>query len=258
MNLPKHHVRHIAASVGAVAVAAFATNAEAALTVELRMPDGGKRYSANPGEKFPVEIWATVSGSSTDLVNSYGLSSVHGSIVSRGAGWINVTGKKGDVAQYKGGQQTTALAPFAKSGEQPGAERDIDGDGDIDLGAPNQNDVTGFFVARADPQEYYGSPSNTGIPTADGKGVQWKIGRAEVTVAGNSGFADILFIPRRNADGRIPPEAALWYDDEGGVSAKNGSTGTIIVGAPLTVPEPASVALLLCPGLGLLRRRQRL
>ena len=219
-----------------------------------------------PGDKFMADVWATVTGTSTDLANSYGLSSVNGSIVSNGPVLINISGKQGDVAAYKGGVKTTALAPFAKSGEQPGMERDLDGDGDIDLGSPNQNDATGFFNVRADPQEYFGG-SPAGIAAPGGNGVAWKIGRVELTVAPGTeaGTSSVIWTPRRNAAGAIAPEAGLWYDDQGGLSAKDAASGTIATGAPLTImsfgdpciPEPASAALVASAALGLLRRRQR-
>ena len=97
------------------AFAGFAGSADAALTIDLRLPNGAKRIETFliPGEKFLADVWATVSGTSTDLANSYGLSSVNGSIVSQGPVWVNVAGKKGDIAQYKGGVKTTALNPFA-------------------------------------------------------------------------------------------------------------------------------------------------
>jgi hypothetical protein len=246
---------------GGVALAAgiggIASNADAALTVDLRLADGGKSIVANAGDKIMADIWATVSGASSDLPNSYGLSSVNGSIVSQGDLRINIVGKQGDVAAYKGGVKTTALSPFAKSGEQPGNSADLDGDGDLDLGAPNQNDATGLFIARADPQEYFGSPANTGI--AAGNGVAWKIGRIELTVAGNSGSANVVFLPRRNAAGAIAPEAGLWYDDQGGLSAKNATTGTFVTGAPLTivVPEPGVIGTLALGAVGLLARRRK-
>jgi hypothetical protein len=258
---PLKNTRRIAASaIAATGFVGFAARADAALTIGLRLPNGDTAlFSAVPGEKHTLEIWATVSGSSTDLANSYGLSSVHGSIVSIGGLAINVAGKKGDVAQYKGGVKTTAVTPFAKSGEQPGNEVDLDGDGDSDLGAPNQNSAEGFFIARADPQEYYGAPApgGTGIPTPDGKGVQWRIGRVEMTVAGDHGTFDIVFLPRRNAAGQIVPEAALWYDDEGGLSAKNGVTGTMVSVPFSFIPEPSTAGLLACAGVGVLRRRGR-
>jgi hypothetical protein len=255
-------VRHVAAAAFAAAgLAGFAARSDASLTIDLRLPNGGKCITASTGDKFIAEVWATVAGTSADLANSYGLSSVNGSIVSQGRLAINIAGKQGDVAQYKGGVKTTALNPFGKSGEQPGIERDLDGDGDIDLGAPNQNSAEGFFIARADPQEYFGSPANVGIPTADGKGVQWKIGRIQATIIGNADFADLIFIPRRNGAGQIAPEAGLWYDDQGGLSAKNALTGTLISGAPLMValcPEPSAVTVVLASAAaGLLRRRRR-
>ena len=265
--MPRRHALSRACSVATVAAfAGFAGSADAALTIDLRLPNGAKRIETFliPGEKFLADVWATVSGTSTDLANSYGLSSVNGSIVSQGPVWVNVAGKKGDIAQYKGGVKTTALNPFAKSGEQPGFERDIDGDGDIDLGSPNQNTAEGFFNVRADPQEYFGSsPAGTAAP--GGNGVQWKIGRVELTIVCGSGVSNVIWLPRRNAAGQIAPEAGLWYDDQGTLSAKDGVSGTIATGAPLTImmfgppciPEPASAVLLACATLGLLRRRQR-
>jgi hypothetical protein len=245
----------------AAGIGGFASNADAALTVDLRLPNGDKNYVAAPGEKLIAEIWATVTGTSTDLANTYGLSSVHGSIISDGPLGINISGKQGDVAAYKGGVKTTSVAPFGKSGEQPGMERDLDGDGDIDLGSPNQNDATGFFIARADPQEYFGAPApgGTGQAIPGGNGVAWRIGRVELTVTGDAGEADIEFLPRRNAAGQVVAEAGLWYDDEGTLSAKNGTTGTIIAGAPLTiiVPEPGVIGTLALGAVGLLARRRK-
>ena len=250
-------------SVAAVAALfGFTGSADAALTIDLRLLDGGKNAApVGGGTKFLVDVWATVSGTSTDLANSYGLSSVNGSIVSQGEALINIAGKQGDVAQYKGGVKTTALAPFAKSGEQPGMERDLDGDGDIDLGSPNQNDATGFFNVRADPQEYFGG-SPAGIAAPGGNGVAWKIGRVELTVAPGTeaGTSSVIWTPRRNAAGAIAPEAGLWYDDEVTLSAKDGSTGTIVSGAPLTVtvvPEPGVIGTLAIGAIGLLARRRK-
>jgi hypothetical protein len=258
-TLPLRIRRLTAAAIATAGLAGFSSQSDAALTIDLRLPNGEKCAISVRGEKYVLDVWATVTGSSTDLPNSYGLSSVHGSIVSQGGLDVNIRGRQGDVAQYKGGQRTTAVNPFAKSGEQPGNETDLDGDGDTDLGAPNQNGATGFFIVRADPQEYFGSPANTGVATPDGKGVAWRIGRIEATVAGNEDRAELVFLPRRNANGQIAPEAALWYDDDGGLSAKNAVTGALLAGDPFEFslcPEPATATGAACLALGLLRRRR--
>ena len=79
-------------SVAAVAALfGFTGSADAALTIDLRLLDGGKNAApVGGGTKFLVDVWATVSGTSTDLANSYGLSSVNGSIVSQGEALINI------------------------------------------------------------------------------------------------------------------------------------------------------------------------
>jgi hypothetical protein len=246
--------------VGLAAGLGFANTADASLTVDLRLADGSKSVVASQGQKILADIWATVDGAATDLTASYGLSSVNGSIVSQGPLAINIAGKKGDLDQHnKVPLQTTGLRPFVKGGQQAGTEQDLDGDGDIDLGAPNQAGATGFFIVRADPQEYFGAPSGAAIAAPDGSGVQWKIGRVELTVMENDGQANVVFMPRRNAAGAVAPEAGLWFDDQGGLTAKDASSGTFISGAPLVVlvPEPGVIGTLALGALGLLARRRK-
>jgi hypothetical protein len=249
---------------GGVALAAgiggFASNADASLTIDLRPTDGSKEIVANPGDKLLIEIWAIVDGTSTDLTNSYGFQAASGSIVSQGSLRGDLSGKKGDLDMYqKTPAITTALRPFARAAEQPGVPVDLDGDGDLDLGAPNQDSAAGFIIVRSDPMEYFGL-SNAVVPGPDDSSIQAKIGRVEFTVGSTGDRAELLWMPRRNAAGQIAAEAGLWFDDQGGTpGTRSGTTGTIAAAAPLVVlvPEPGVLGTLALGAVGLLARRRK-
>ena len=236
-------------------VAPVPSTAGASLVVDLREAGTGAKQTRliGVGESVLVDVYVTVTGTDADP-SSYGLRTIAGSIVSVGDGKLNVRGRMGDFDQFNTPttqQRVTALRPFAALGSQNGDETDIDVDGDIDLGAPNHDGSDGFFVANADAMQLY-------VPGGPGRaitnGVEWRVGRVEVTNVGAL-LGLLVFLPRRDGDGSIPADTGLWR--EGG-SVLNGKTGAVVSGAPLLIgPEPGTPTLVVAIALMFCCKRRR-
>src|SRR6185503_11328340 len=105
------------------------------VTIDVRMPGGGKQAAASSvGQVIAMEAWATVSGSNG--VADEGFQVGQGSFVS---------------ADFNGGSVSGTLSvnrtfPFTGSGSQNGAQQDLDGDGDLDVGSAAFTGEKYFFA----------------------------------------------------------------------------------------------------------------
>lgn len=265
---------------GAVALAlGVANTADAGLTIDLRLadnpaglgPKGGQleaiEAAALVGQKLPINIWAIVRGTESNP-DFYGFQSVHGSFLSNG---VDVTGDLQGVGDKEGfglptqRKQLTSIAPYNAESSQRGVQQDLDGDGDLDLGAPpggleGDNGAAGFFIARAAGQQFNGSGNSQ---PAEGGGLEFLIGRLEFTVTGIDATGNaqtfINFVPRQDLNGEINSNAGLWFEVDGGRSP---STSSLTGGVPIVldvevIPEPGMFGLLGLGTLGLLGRRRK-
>lgn len=228
-----------AAAISAMA-AAVTPAAGAGIKLDLRTSGiNGTPWAGNPkhaaftfGDTVNLKLFAVISGANG--VNDETVQSVSGSLRSLG-------GLRGD---YTGG----VVAPFNGSGHQNGAQADIDSDGDLDLGAAiNSTTISEYFLARSQVQ-------TAGATVIDANTSEIEVGRFDfVATGGGSDFA-LQFFPLTSA-GAFGNTTAVWGEDGASRSAGNG--GQITVGAPITIPEPASAAGVALAAVGLLARRKR-
>jgi hypothetical protein len=186
---------------------------------------------------------------------------------------------KGNMAPAAGpittpGFQTPA-SPFNSFASQNGTAQDWDSDGDLDIGALNNSDLSQLFVARPITStqaavDNSGSGPTKGYTQGAG-GVQFapnsnetlidattnevRIGTVRwIETQGSLQSCAINFVPRMTSDG------ALWFED-GLATGKNPTSGALLVGPPVTIPfipEPSPLPLTaIAPTLGLLARRRR-
>jgi hypothetical protein len=243
--------------VNALAVAA--TPAEAGNTIDMRaaqvngQPIGGANTAKNvvvlPGDTVTLELFSIVTG--TNAANDELTKGGSGNIVSSSGGLL---GNLVASPTSTGG----GLYNFRANGFQNGAVQDLDGDGDLDVGTPmNNQNVTQFFNAR----------SSGGVELPGGELI---IGRATFTVsAGGFGETLINFVPRTEEDGSPATEGAVWFQDggfdqDGFVQATNPFNPTVagasyLAGPPVrvAVPEPAGLTAAALTSIGLTARRRR-
>ncbi|HEY7117289.1 MAG TPA: hypothetical protein VH475_11920, partial [Tepidisphaeraceae bacterium] len=96
-----------------------------------------KLVQVAPGDTVIFRVSADVTGTDASLPEC--LQSLSGSFLTIGGGNI------GNLTLTAAG----ITAPFGANGSSPGAQTDLDGDGDLDIGSNNPPDPAGFFAIRA-------------------------------------------------------------------------------------------------------------
>jgi len=221
-----------------------ASEAQANLLIDLRLPDGSKAANISAGDTLTIDVFAKVS--SANALSSAGFQELQGSFLSN-PGATNLLGTIAPAGGTSGFPAVTVegISPFNATGAVPGAATDLDGDGDIDDGHANSDDPTGFAFIRSERPNYEAShPAPPPPPAVNyvgtlvdaGAAVEWKIGTISFTAA-NSGNVDgattnINFNYRKGASGSIFQSAALWFESTGskdGLSSANMAIGTPVV-----------------------------
>jgi len=174
------------------------------LAIDLRLSDGSKSINVTKaGQQFDLQVWANVTGSDSNTHND-GLNAIMGSFTSP-----NVAGGSASV-----NLSAEPLSPFTGTASDPGAQADLDGDGDLDVGSNNPALPDGYFIARYSP-----TPSKLYITTPA------QIGTLSVSVdhllAGAE--TDVTFAVRQNALG------GWWVEDGNTAALKDPTTGQITV-----------------------------
>jgi hypothetical protein len=185
-----------------------------ALTVDVRLPGGGKTQEVTKvGDVVNLEVWATVTGSDSNVTNE-GLQIAVGSLLS--------TDVSGGAA--RGTLKATLLSPFTASGSDSGAQADLDGDGDLDVGSNDNANAAGFLFARSSAPEFDG--------TAVTKGQAFKIATATFTVTQllNGTGTDLTYRIRPTSNG------FLYVQDGQSASSLTGATFTAGTGVRITSP----------------------
>src|SRR5207253_6275534 len=90
------------------------------------------------GQVIKLEAWATVKGSNTNGSDD-GVQDVWGSFISK-----NISG-----GAANGTLKATRAVPFNGSPSYDGQQKDLDADGDLDIGSTNAPLESGFFLARS-------------------------------------------------------------------------------------------------------------
>ena len=183
------------------------------LVVDLRVPGGAKSANVSSvGQVINMEIWATAKGSNSSGSDE-GLQIVDGSLLS-----TNVSG-----GAASGTLKATLISPFNALGSTNGQQKDLDGDGDLDVGSNDNTSATNFLFARSATITTNGSVS--------GSSQSWKIGTATFTVTSlksTSGQTNLVWRVRDAKQG------ALWREDGSNIY-KNGDTGSYSGGAALVL-----------------------
>ena len=175
------------------------------LTVDLRLPGGGKSATVTgTGQVINLEIWATVKGANASLSDE-ALQIAVGSLLSSN---INGGAANGTLKAFN-------FSPFNSFGSQTGIQKDLDGDGDLDVGTNTSTDGSSFWAARA------GGSVN---------GSAFKVGSATFTVTSlksTTGQTNLTFRPRTSGG-----TGALWWEDG---NQKQLGTGTYQAGSPVVL-----------------------
>jgi len=220
-----------------------ASDAQANLLIDVRMPDGSKAGSISAGQTLTLDVFAKVTSPSAQA--SAGFQELQGSFLSSPGG-TNLLGTLAPAGGTSGFPPVTVegFSPFNATGAVAGASADLDGDGDLDLGHANSDDPTGFSFIRSERPNYelsHAAPpppptvNYVGNLVDAGAAVEWKIGKISFTAA-NSGNLDgsttnINFSFRKAASGSIAESAALWFESTGSKSGLNAAT--MAVGTPV-------------------------
>jgi hypothetical protein len=152
------------------------------LTYDLRLAGGGKSANVTPGQVVNLELFAVVTGADANASNE-GYQNGWGSILSK-----SVSG----ATNLKGTLAATLTPTFNANSAQPGAQADLDGDGDLDVGSNDANDHSGYFFARAAARQ---------------NGGQFKIANVKFTVAAGAAAGAKTAINFRNSI------SSLWWED---------------------------------------------
>lgn len=245
----RFNVKHLFSS--AIALVAMGSMAYAVpLTYELRAvqagstatvsPDG-KSAMGLPGDTIKLELWAMIE--STDgQGNNDAFKLGHGSFLSSGAGKVNL----GNVQN---------LAPWNTGTSAPGASADLDGDGDIEIGALDGNQSADKYFQAVDSRL-----SDSLFGTGGGPTTNFMIATLVATLG--SGNSEVNFAPRNKTTGATSSKLNHQFIQDGVAKQLAGTTANVGVGASVRVgivPEPSTVLLLAAGMAGLVfaaRRRQ--
>jgi len=181
------------------------------LTVDLRIPGGAKSATVTSvGQKINLEVWATVKGANSSTSDD-GFQMAHGSLLSS-----NVNG-----GAANGTMSVSLLSPFNGLGSSTGAQKDLDGDGDLDVGSSSTTVSTGFYVNRAGTMQL---------------GNSFKIGTAVFTVTSLKSTTG-----QTNLNYRFMDSSAfhvIWRED--GVGRSPAAGGTFVNGSPVVLKRSGS------------------
>ncbi|MEA2735822.1 MAG: hypothetical protein QOE14_2273 [Humisphaera sp.] len=180
--------------------------------IDLRLAGGGNSATVSTvGQQVNLEIWVTITGHDSDLTND-GFQSLTASFLS-----TNITG-----GSVQGTLAAQYIAPFNGGGASTGAQVDLDGDGDLDVGSNNNATDVGFFRARSGTMTIDGA-------TVSGTSKSWKIGTATFTVTGFKDGVQTNLVARTRQD----PDAFVLLEDGAAQSPRVGSVMTAGAGVVL-------------------------
>ncbi|HEX2972853.1 MAG TPA: PEP-CTERM sorting domain-containing protein [Tepidisphaeraceae bacterium] len=237
----------IVACIAAAAVVCGATVAQAELSVDLRQTGTGlSGVTLTPrdlNQPIFIDVFVSVTGAAGNP-RPETFTSLQGSFISH-AGAIGEIAPAG--YNHWAGMDYGSYG-FADWGATSGQSLDLDGDGDMDLGAPIGQAPVAFRSAV--PLAFNG---NTGCGTElpDG-GVRFLVGRISFTPTAMR-LPYVTFVPRMSEPGVTADEAALWTEDG---QLRDGETGSILVFPFGGIPEPSSLCMLSLAGAMLLRTRR--
>lgn len=265
--------------VGAVAAGLGASQALAALTVDLRVTSvsagggtvapGGKAVTDSvAGATVTMAIWAQVTGS--DPSKFQALQSLSGSFLSSNGGLL-------------GNLAATRQSPWNANSSSNGLAVDLDGDGDLDVGSNDPNSADNFFAGRANNLLGPNSTDANGVAVFNATnrqailgGTEYRVGTLRFVVGSGSPATLVNFRPRQVGTGATWVENAtettvedsdnpgVFLTSYSGGQTQSPGTGVYAAGAPVSIgvsggitPEPASLSVIGLAGMGLLARRRK-
>lgn len=226
----------MAACASALLAGGIASQAQAAvgLQIDLKPAAGSSTEITRMGQEVTVEVWARVEGTSALTTKKQGISILTGSFVSTG-GALGVFAPAGDLIGVSATDYEVGIGkdPFNGNGSRSGTLRDLDGDGDLDLGAADNSGTS-----------YYGHVGmrSAAMTVAAGKVFNVQIGTLKYTVTDPSKAGDTLvnFLLRKNTDGSHMAGSSLYQID--GASKDTSAGVPVINGLTLTNSADLSVA----------------
>ncbi len=264
------------AATAAVLVFLAASQAGAALLVDVRFEDDGSHAKdlsgVAPGTTYWLNVWGQVTGTGPD---HEGLQYVYYSLVSHevgATGDIDVNARSLSAA----GQPPATSMGFNASGSQLGVMRDLNGDGNIDLGsvALAGEDLSGYAKPRSSNAASNGNFENThddldgitdyGQPITNGW--EWRLERIRLVVnslPNPDGPIRFTVTPPSWMPGEGLLRSANWWeevvDPTSHTSRFNGFKNGIYSGGfvEFFVPEPTTLGLLGLGAAGVIGRAAR-
>lgn len=178
----------------AVTAMALARAAHGTLYLDLRVTSVSGPATTNgansvqvtgTGARIEMDVWGRVEAPNGNP-NDDAIQQLSGSFISS---------PRGD-ASILGPLQATLVPGFDAFGSAPGTQRDLDGDGDLDVGSLDDGNFQGFFTARSGPWPATGNLLRVGH-------LSFKVDQMTSAI----GAADLYFVPRRDQS------AAAWVED---------------------------------------------
>jgi hypothetical protein len=194
------------------------------LTIDVRNTDGTTATAdvSAVGQVLNLEVLAVVTDTAgqpeldgfQDAIGDFISTALYGHAVA------------GDLAAHN-------VAPFRASGSSGGAQVDLNGDGNLDVGALPSGGAGGdFFTARSSPIQ----TGSSGTGTVAGTSLTFVIATLTYTVTNlnKGGQTSINFVPFQNPAGLT----AEWLENG---QVVNSATGTFQAGTPFIVSDPSLV-----------------
>jgi hypothetical protein len=198
------------------------------LTLDVRVAGGAKSAAVTSvGQVVNLEAWAVVTGSNGNPADD-GVQDIIGSFLSS-----NVSGGGG----ANGTLRVTRAAPFNGIGSQDGVQRDLDGDGDLDVGSNTAGDVANYFFGRSTGLTLTGG-------TSSGNTHSYKVADLTFTVTSlNSGQTNINFNPEPTKPTFPSYATAVWQEDgvrKSTTSATSNEAAGYFTGSPVVLTRDGS------------------
>lgn len=248
----RFNVKHLFSS--AIALVAMGSMAYAVpLTYELRATQAGstatvsadgKSVTGSVGDTVKLELWAMIENTDGNGTND-AFKLGHGSFLSNGAGKVDL-----------GGVQN--LAPWNTGTAAPGVQADLDGDGDLEIGALDGNAAADKYFQAVDSRL-----ADAQFGTGNGPTTNFMIATLVATLKGD-GAADINFAPRNKTTGAQSSKLNHQFIQDGVAKQLAGVPANVGVGAAIhaqvgVVPEPSTMLLLAAgmAGMAIVARRRQ-